>query len=71
MKLPRALQEVSGLTMAPNGNLLAIADEKGAVYEVSMTEPFVDRRTGFGDPPVKADFEGIAAKIATARAAIK
>lgn len=59
MSLPKALKEISGL--APYaGDLLAIADEKARIYQLSFSGEQATRIGAFGDPPVKGDFEGIA-----------
>jgi hypothetical protein len=60
MTLPKGLREVSGLAIAPDGRLLAIADELGQLYSISFDEAKVRKETAIGDPPVVGDFEGLA-----------
>jgi uncharacterized protein YjiK len=60
IKLPKALQEVSGLALLPDGRLLAVADERARVYSVDFKALRADKFTTLGDPAVKGDFEGIA-----------
>ena len=64
MVLPKALKEVSGLANY-EGDLLAIADERGRIYRISFSNESVERVGAFGDPPVKGDFEGIAVSADT------
>lgn len=59
-KLPKKLREVSGLTLTPQGQLLAIADEKATVYLLDLTGQKAPRFARFGDPVEKGDFEGLA-----------
>ncbi len=61
LKLPAALQEISGLARAPSGNLLAMNDESAIVYEVTFDPAAVAEFARFGDPVLSGDFEGIAA----------
>jgi len=61
-KLPRHLDEVSGLAMTTDQRLFAHDDEKGLISELdtstgSMRSTFV---TTFAGAPIAADFEGIA-----------
>ncbi len=59
-KLPKRLREISGLALTPDERLLAVADEKAIVYELDYQEGKIIKSFAFGDPPVRADFEGIA-----------
>ena len=59
MNLPKALQEISGLTLGSEQTLLAIADEVGWVYELDMDQVSADRLVSFEEPAAKADFEGL------------
>lgn len=60
IKLPKALREVSGLTVLPDGRLLAVADEKARVYSVDFEALQAKKYTSMGNPAAKGDFEGIA-----------
>ncbi|MFT7651082.1 MAG: hypothetical protein ACI9ON_001867 [Limisphaerales bacterium] len=62
IKLPIELVEVSGLALLPGQRLAAIGDEIGQVYEVDYSVPKVERLVSFGQPPIRADFEGLAYK---------
>lgn len=61
--LPRALREVSGLTVTPAGKLLAHDDEQAVLREVDPTSGKVVRSFSFvqGGRPIPGDFEGIVA----------
>ncbi len=59
-KLPKRLREISGLALTPDERLLAVADEKAIVYELDYQEGKIIKSFAFGDPAVRADFEGIA-----------
>ncbi len=59
-KLPKRLREISGLALTPDERLLAVADEKAIVYELDYQEGKIIKSFALGDPPVRADFEGIA-----------
>jgi hypothetical protein len=60
LSLPKALREISGLAQLPNGQLLAVADEKARVYNIDFKNQTVSKFSGFGKPAKKGDFEGIA-----------
>ena len=56
IELPSELKEISGLTMLPSGNLGAIQDERGTIYEIDpATGAIVDRLSFRGS----GDFEGL------------
>jgi uncharacterized protein YjiK len=58
-KLPKALREISGLTLDDEGHLYGHADERGIVYRIDYRKGQVVSRFALeGD--VRADFEGIA-----------
>jgi len=59
-KLPKKLQEISGLAVASGGRLLAHDDERGIVYELNVDEGKISKRFFLGREVVSADFEGIA-----------
>ncbi len=61
-RLPRRLEEISGLAMTPDGRLLAHDDEKGVVFELDPRTGQVVKefRLADGAEPVRDDFEGIA-----------
>ncbi|MEM1381179.1 MAG: SdiA-regulated domain-containing protein [Pseudomonadota bacterium] len=57
--LPRALQEISGLTPAGAQRVLTHNDEKGIVYSVDLATGDVDEVLQLGSVAARADFEGI------------
>lgn len=61
-KLPRQLQEISGLAMTRDNRLLAHNDEKGIIFEIDYQNGSIVKRFGLSDlrKPVLDDFEGIA-----------
>ncbi len=59
-KLPKKLQEISGLAVASDGRLFAHDDERGIVYELNVDEGKISKRFFLGREVVSADFEGIA-----------
>jgi len=60
LKLNKELNEISGLSVTPNGRLFAHADEKGNVYEVEINSGKVIKKFRLGENSVYKDFEGIA-----------
>ncbi len=61
LKLPKGLEEISGLTMTPGGELLAVADERADIYRIRFDQAEVTLHSRFGGKKsVKGDFEGIA-----------
>lgn len=59
LKLPPALQEVSGLALTDSGTLLAVADEQAAVFEIDLAAATIEPWLAIGQPPLAGDFEGI------------
>lgn len=59
-RLPKVLREISGLTLAPDGRLFAVNDERAAVYEVDYETGRLVKVFGLGEPLVRGDFEGLA-----------
>ncbi|MBI1187561.1 MAG: hypothetical protein GC206_09570 [Alphaproteobacteria bacterium] len=59
-RLPRALQEISGLARAPDGRVFGHNDEAGLIYELDMRDGAVAKTFAIGDPTVRGDFEGLA-----------
>jgi len=59
-KLPKRLQEVSGLAMAPDGRLFAVDDEKAVIYQIDYTSGRLLKAFAVGRPVLRGDFEGIA-----------
>jgi uncharacterized protein YjiK len=59
-EMPGRLDEISGLAVAPDGRLFAHDDERGTVHEIDRTTGEVGKRFSIGDPPLRADFEGLA-----------
>lgn len=60
-KLPRALEEVSGLATTSGGRVLAHDDERAVIYEVDPADGHVVKAFSAGIGGVRGDFEGIAA----------
>jgi len=58
-RLPKALNEASGLALAPDGRLLTVTDERAVVYGFDLETHDVSAVVSVGGP-VKGDFEGIA-----------
>lgn len=56
--MPAELREISGLTMMPNGHVLAHDDEIGRIYELDPKSGIIVRRFALDGPP-HGDFEGI------------
>ena len=59
-KLPRVLEEVSGLTRTPEGRVLAHNDERAVVYELDPGGKVI-KAFAAGIGGIRGDFEGIAA----------
>jgi uncharacterized protein YjiK len=59
-KLPRALDEISGLAIDGAGRIFAHDDERAIVYELDPVSQRIVKRFAFGRPAVRGDFEGIA-----------
>ena len=60
-KLPKALNEVSGLALTEDQRLFAITDEAAYVYELDYNAGRLIKRFAVGNPVLRGDFEGIAA----------
>jgi len=60
-KLPKRLREASGLTLTDAGALLVHDDERAVIYQIDYTLGSVVKTFALGNPPVRGDFEGIAA----------
>ncbi|MGQ0641821.1 MAG: hypothetical protein ACT4P6_13815 [Gemmatimonadaceae bacterium] len=59
-KLPRALQEISGLAVASDGRVFAHGDERAVVAQIDACAAKVIKAFALGKPPLRGDFEGIA-----------
>jgi uncharacterized protein YjiK len=59
-KLPRALQEISGLAATPDGRLFAHDDERAVVYQLDPETGEIIKAFAVGFLGEKGDFEGIA-----------
>ncbi|MDH4047196.1 MAG: hypothetical protein OEW68_04285 [Gammaproteobacteria bacterium] len=59
-KLPGKLREISGLALAPDGRLFAVADESAVVFEIDYANGALIKAFALGNPAIKGDFEGIA-----------
>jgi uncharacterized protein YjiK len=58
--LPRALEEISGLAISPEGKLFAHNDERAIVYELSPEDGKILKSFSAGFGGIRGDFEGIA-----------
>jgi uncharacterized protein YjiK len=58
-RLPRSLDEISGLAVASDGRVFAHADERAEVFELDQTTGRIVKRFSFGAPAVRGDFEAI------------
>jgi uncharacterized protein YjiK len=59
-ELPKALQEISGLTVDSMGRIFAHDDEQAIIYQLDPATHRVVKRFSFGLPAVRGDFEAIA-----------
>lgn len=59
-RLPNRLNEISGLALAADGRLFAVADEAAIVYELDYDVGRLRKAFALGSPVVRGDFEGIA-----------
>lgn len=60
VKLPRALEEISGLASTPDGRLFAHHDERATVYEVDLEQRRFTKAFSVGTLGIPGDFEGLA-----------
>jgi uncharacterized protein YjiK len=58
--LPKRLDEISGLALSADGRLFAHDDELGVIYRIDWQQGRLTKAFSLGDPPPRADFEGIA-----------
>lgn len=59
-KLPRRLQEVSGIAMSVDGRIFIHNDEKAIIYEFDSVSGDISSILKIGDPALRDDFEGLA-----------
>jgi len=59
-KLPRALEEISGLATTSDGRILAHGDERAVIYELDPSTGGVVKSFSAGFGGIPGDFEGIA-----------
>ena len=59
-RLPDRLVEISALALNAEERLFAITDEVGVIYELDYVDGGLVKSFTVGDPPLRADFEGIA-----------
>jgi uncharacterized protein YjiK len=59
-ELPKALQEISGLTVDSAGRIFAHDDEQAIIYQLDPATHRVIKRFSFGLPALRGDFEAIA-----------
>lgn len=60
VKLPKKLQELSGLAMTSDGRLFGHNDEKADIFQIDFTNGSIIKSFSLGDKPLKKDFEGMA-----------
>ena len=60
VKLPRRLDEASGLAVTTDGRVFMHGDERAVVYQVDPAEGTVLKEFSLGVPVLSGDFEGIA-----------
>ena len=60
VRLPRALDEVSGLAATGDGRVFMHGDERATVYQVDPAEGTILKEFSLGVPVLRGDFEGIA-----------
>jgi uncharacterized protein YjiK len=58
--LPKRLNEISGLALSADERLFAHDDERGVIYQIDWHQGRLTKAFSLGDPPPRADFEGIA-----------
>jgi uncharacterized protein YjiK len=59
-KLPRKLDEISGLALDDAQRLFAHDDEHAVIHQIDWHRGSLVKSFALGDPPVRGDFEGIA-----------
>jgi len=59
-EMPGRLDEISGLATTSGGRLFAHDDERATIHEIDPETGVVGKRFSLGDPPLQADFEGLA-----------
>ena len=60
VKLPRVLEEISGLALTPDGRLFAHNDERAVAYEIDPSTGEVRKAFSIGLMGTPGDFEGFA-----------
>jgi uncharacterized protein YjiK len=60
IRLPKGLDEVSGLAMTPEGRLFAHNDERAIIYELELESGRILKAFSAGFGGIRGDFEGIA-----------
>ena len=58
--LPKDLDEISGIALLPDGQLLAQGDERGQVTRIDYRRGVIIKQFAVGHPTLKGDLEGIA-----------
>lgn len=59
LRLPRELEEISGLAVAPDGRLFGHNDEEGTVFRLDAASGAIAERFSLGAIGAQDDFEGI------------
>jgi uncharacterized protein YjiK len=60
VKLPKKLQELSGLAMTSDGRLFGHNDEQADIFQIDYSDGSIIKSFSLGDKPLKKDFEGVA-----------
>jgi uncharacterized protein YjiK len=60
IELPKKLQELSGLTMTPDGRLFGHDDERAIIYQINQSNGSIIKSFSVGKKTLRKDFEGIA-----------
>lgn len=60
VRLPPALQEISGLAVSPDGRLFAHDDEQAVIYQLDTRTGEPVKSFSLGEPAETGDFEGLA-----------
>jgi len=59
-RLPKRLNEISGLAVTSDGRVMGHDDERAVIYELDVASGRVTARIRLGDPVLRDDFEGLA-----------
>ena len=59
-RLPKRLEEISGLAVTSDGRVMGHDDELAVIYELDVATGTIVKRFSLGKPAVRGDFEGLA-----------